>query len=87
MVKGRSQIRKTLMLISLHIQITWLRFKTRRIKLLKSEFVIYTLVILFIGLVLGMVWRANQVEPHLKAQITILEKARTELAETPYSRK
>lgn len=87
MVNGMLRIRKTLILISLHIKIAWLRFKTRRIELLRSEFVIYTFFILFIGLGFGMVWRANQVEPHLKAQITILEKARTELAETPYSRK
>ncbi len=64
-------------MISLCTQIAWLRLKKRRIELLESKFIIYTLVILFIGLVLGMVWRANQVEPHLEAQIAILERSMT----------
>ncbi len=44
----------------------------------KSNFVTYTLFILLIGL--GMVWRANQVESNLKAQIILLEKSRSEWA-------
>jgi hypothetical protein len=53
--------------------------------MLKEEFVIYTLFILFLGLGVGMAWRANQVEPRLKAQIAIFEKSGSELAMSQYS--
>ena len=79
------RIRNKLILISLRIRIALLRFKTRKVQMLKGEFVIYTLLILFIGLGLGMFWRANQVEPNLKAQIAIFEKSRSELAMSQYS--
>lgn len=80
MTKGIFKIRNKLIFISLHIKIALLRFKIRKVEMLKGEFVIYTLLILIIGLGLGMFWRANQVEPNLKAQIVVLEKSAGELA-------
>jgi len=77
-------IRNRLALLSLQIRVAWLRFKTPKVQLLKSEFVIYTLFILFIGLGLGMAWRANQVEPNLKAQIATLENSRAKLVVAGY---
>jgi hypothetical protein len=84
MTKGMFKIRDRLIIISLHIRIALLRFKIRKVEMLKGEFVIYTLLILIIGLGLGMFWRANQVEPNLKAQIDILSKSRSELAMSKY---
>jgi hypothetical protein len=80
MTKGIFKIRNKLIFISLHIKIALLRFKIRKVEMLKGEFVIYTFLILLIGLGLGMFWRANQVEPNLKAQISIMEKSRSEWA-------
>jgi len=84
MTREMLNIRNRLALLSLQIRIAWLRFKTRKVQMLKSEFVIYTLLILFIGLGLGMVWRANQVEPNLKAQIATLENSRAKLVVAGY---
>lgn len=80
MTKGMFKIRDKLIFISLHIRIALLRFKIRKVEMLKGEFVIYTFLILLIGLGFGMFWRANQVEPNLKAQIVVLEKSADELA-------
>jgi len=85
MTKKMIHIRNQLTLLSLHTRIALLRFKTRKVQMLKEEFVIYTLLILFIGLGLGMFWRARQVEPNLKAQINMLSKSRSELAVSQYS--
>jgi len=84
MTREMLNIRNRLALLSLQIRIAWLRFKTRKVQMLKSEFVIYTLLILFIGLGLGMAWRANQVEPNLKAQIATLENSRAKLVVAGY---
>ena len=84
MTKGMFKIRDKLILISLHIRIALLRFRIRKVEMLRRDFVIYTFLILLIGLGLGMFWRANQVEPHLKAQIDILSKSRSELAMSKY---
>ena len=78
------KIRKKIILISLHLKIIWLRFKTRKVEMLKGEFLIYTLFILLIGLGLGMFWRSLQVEPDLKTQIILLEKSRSEWVRTHY---
>ncbi len=85
MTREMLNIRNRLALLSLQIKIAWLRFKTRKIHVLKSEFVIYTLFILLVGLGFGMFWRARQVEPNLKAQINMLSKSRSELAVSQYS--
>ena len=84
MIREMVNMRRKLALFSLQIKITWLRFKTRRVQMLKSEFVIYTLLILFIGLGLGMAWRANQVEPNLKTKIATLENSRARLVAAGY---
>ena len=78
MVKRLFKIKDKLILISLGIEIAWLRFKTRKVRMSKSNFLIYTFFILLIGLGLGMIWGANQVEPILKKQIAILEKSKSE---------
>lgn len=84
MIKRIFGINERLSLIFLFTRITWPRFKSRRVQMLKSEFLIYTLFILFLGLGLGMAWRASQVEPNLKAQIEILSNARSELVMSQY---
>ncbi len=84
MTREMLNIRNRLALLSLQIKIAWLRFKTRKVQLLKSEFVIYTLFILFVGLGFGMAWRANQVEPNLKAQIATFENSRAKLVVAGY---
>ncbi len=85
MVKRISRMRERLIWVSLYMKIAWLRFKTLKIEMLKSEFLLYTFFILLTGLGLGMVWRAYQVESHLKAQIVLLETSRSELAKALYS--
>lgn len=85
MTREMLNIRNRLALLSLQIKIAWLRFKTRKIHVLNSEFVIYTLFILLVGLGLGMAWRAGQVEPNLKAQVHMLSKFGSELAMSQYS--
>ena len=57
------------MLVSLTLRVAWLRLGRRRVEMLKSELLIYTLVILLVGVGLGMAWRANQLEPTLRAKI------------------
>lgn len=71
---------KKISLTYLNLKIAWLRFKIFRVEMSKSDFLIYTIFILLIGLGLGMFWRANQVEPNLKAQIILLEKSGSEWA-------
>lgn len=79
MIKWVFNVRKKLILFSLYIEIAWLRLKRQKVEMMKSEFIVYTLILLLIGLGLGMVWRTNQVEPNLKAQIAILEESKIEL--------
>ena len=84
MTREMLNIRNRLALLFLQIKIAWLRFKTRKIHVFKCEFVIYTLFILLVGLGLGMAWRANQVEPNLKAQIATFENSRAKLVVAGY---
>ncbi len=64
-------IRNKLLLISLSFQLTWFRFSSRRAKMQKSELLlIYAFVILLLGIGLGMIWHAHQVEIGRKAEMT-----------------
>jgi len=71
---------KKISLTYLHLKIAWLRFKIFRVEMSKSNFLIYTIFILLIGLGLGMFWHSYQVESDLKAQIIFLKKSRSEWA-------
>ncbi len=62
-------IRNKLLFISLSLRLTWLQFSSRRAKMRRSEFLIYGSVILFLGISLGMVWHARQIEPGPKVKI------------------
>src|SRR4030042_3432916 len=69
---------KKIFLMYLNFKITLLRFKTFKVEMSKSDFVIYTIFILLIGLGLGMVWRANQIELILKKRVATLEQSGSE---------
>ena len=77
MIVWMFRIRNKLMLTSLSFQVAWLRLRRRRLEVLRSEFLIYTLVILLAGVGLGMAWRANQVEPGLRAKIAAVEREKS----------
>ncbi len=47
----------------------------------KKDFLLYTFVILLVGVGLGMTWRAHQVEPRLNQKIATLERQKRELAQ------
>ncbi len=64
-------IRNKLLLISLSFRVTWLRFSRRRVEMHRSELLIYAFFILLLGISLGMIWSAHQVEPGLKAEIVV----------------
>ncbi len=65
-----STSRNKLLLISLYFRVTWLRFTSRRVEMQKSELLIYAFFILLLGISLGIIWHARQVELGLKAEIT-----------------
>ncbi len=63
-------IRNKLLLISLSFRLTWLQFSSRRAEMRKNELLIYAVLILLLGIGLGIIWHAHQVELGVKAEMT-----------------